>query len=100
MGVKRIWSWWDGLMKNLLVMSKLTKHSDDTDKGSEGPPNEHTNLISNGVENAGGDGDNRCRGQWLCYANPGTEMLEQKVSIEALDGESEIVSEFHDIHRN
>lgn len=74
-------------------MSKLTKHSDDTDKGSEGPPNEHSNLISNGVENAGGDGDDRCRGQWLCYANPGTEMLEQKVSIEALDGESEIVSD-------
>lgn len=51
------------ILQNLLVMAKLTERSDDADKGSEGPPNEQSNLVSNGVENAGGDGDDRCRGQ-------------------------------------
>ncbi|XP_020091305.1 serine/threonine-protein phosphatase 4 regulatory subunit 2 [Ananas comosus] len=95
------------LEKNLLVTSTLTKCTDpyptapgqitdDTDKESEGPPNEHSNPVPNGVENAGGDGDEEMTDAEPDgdgnSTNPDTEMQEQKDSSEALDGDSEIVS--------
>lgn len=73
--------------------------TDDADKESEGPPNEQSNPVPNGVENAGGGGDGdeemtdaESDGDGNS-ANPDTEMQEQKDSSEALDGDSEIVSD-------
>lgn len=72
--------------------------TDDADKESEGPPNERSNPVPNGVENAGGDGDEEMTDAEADgdgnSANPDdTEMQEQKDSSEAFGGESEIVSD-------